>query len=183
MSEYKDGVCHGILFVLRRRFCGCKNLAHAAGMQARCCDEEAVRPGAARDAEAQARRRASMKWTADRCPRSRAAFAGRRGSRTRTRGMQALRHVGLPLPGREMQQAIYARRRFLGRTYRDERVVPAPGDKTSYRRPHAPRSHRQKRSQAGTIDPVRAVHACPRMAALLVLLGFFMSETMHPTRQ
>ena len=69
------------------------------------------------------------------------------------------------------------------RMYRDGHVVPAPGDKLQ-EAPRRARSHRQKQPQAGVIDPVRAVHALPAHGrSCLVPLGFFMSETMHPTRQ
>ena len=135
MSESKDGARHGILSVLRRRFCGCKRSARTTGMEAHCRDEEAVLPRAARDAEARGPQARGREKDGRLHARNHAPLLQAGGARDA--------HAGRTKPAACRPAAARARGAAgalrptagLGRTYQDGHDVPAPGDRASCRGP------------------------------------------------
>ena len=70
---------------------------------------------------------------------------------------------------------------FLGRTYRDEYIVPAPGERAGCKRPHDTLDSLGKSGHRPARSTLHARYVrYPRTAApCLMPLDFFMSETMH----
>ena len=180
MSESKDDEWYRILFVLRRWFCGCKRFAHTN----RACKHIAamkklyapVPPAMPRP---RARRRSGRKRTVIGMPPIRCRFC--RSTRSKDAHVRHNKLCDVQVY-RCLDQRCGKRFTpddgFLGRTYRDEYIVPALEDRASCKKPHdtldslGKSGHRPARSTLHTWY-VRY----PRMTApYLMSLDFFMSE-------